>query len=135
MGGLRKGVGGSVYIEVRDWRQGQTCRGGGGSMVNQLGEIEGVKGRQEFQAAGIHPQLQLQVAELVGVVRNLAQQVNQIKVEVGGKGVIEEKVWDVTSGPQKGTGMEGMEIGNKGKGLGKAESSKIRGGHFVGDVH
>ena len=100
-GGTKEGGrGGTIYVKMRDWRQGQTCQGGGSPMVNQLGESEGGKGREEFQAAGFQHQLQLQVAELVGVVRDLAQQVNQTKVEVGGVGVIGEKVWDVTSGRQ-----------------------------------
>ena len=111
-------------------------------MGNQLGEREGVNGWQEFQAAGIQHQLQLQVAELAGVVRNLAQQVNQIKVEVGGKGVIGDKSGGQDLGASGGRdlGWKAMEVGNKGRGgpargLAEAETPKIRRGYFVGDVH
>ena len=114
-------------------------------MGNQLGESEGVNGRQEFQAAGIQHQLQLQVAELTGVVRNLAQQVNQIKVEVGRKWVIGDKSGGQDFGASGGRAVvwKGMEVGNKGRGgpargLTEAETSKIQGdilwGTFIRQV-
>ena len=92
MGGTKEG-GICQYLHKSEefGTEANMSRGGGGPMGNQLGEGEGGNGWQEFQAAGIQHQLQLQVAELVGVVRNLAQQINQIKVEVGGKGVIGDK--------------------------------------------
>ena len=113
-------------------------------MGNQLGESEGAKGWQEFQAAGIQHQLQLQVAELAGVVRNLAQQVNQIKAEVGGKGVIGDKSGGqdlgASGGRDVGWKVEGDGSREQGKGeptrgLAEAETPKIRRGYFVGDIH
>ena len=75
---------GSIHIKVRNG--GRHVEGGGSPMGNQLRGNEEMNGRQEFQAAGIQHQLQLQVEELAGVVRNLAQQVSQIKVGAGGRG-------------------------------------------------
>ena len=136
-GELRKGVGGQYLHKSEEFGTGANMsRGGGGLMGNQLGESEGVKGWQEFQAAGIQHQLQLQVAELAGVVRNLAQQVNQIKAEVGEKGVIVDKSGGQDLGASGGrdVGWKGMEVGNKGRGSLQGDWLKLRLPKYEGDI-
>ena len=128
-GELRKGVGGQYLHKSEEFGTGANMsRGGGGLMGNQQGESEGVNGWKEFQAAGIQHQLQLQVAELAGVVRNLAQQVNQIKAVVGGKGVIGDKSGGQDLGASGGrdVGWKGMEVGNYGRGSLQGDWLKLR---------
>ena len=135
-GGLGKGVAGQYSHKSEEWGMGaDMSRGGGSPMGNQLRGNEEMNGRQEFQAGTQH-QLQLQVEELAGVVRNLAQQVSQIKVEAGGKGVIGEKNGRQDLGSSRGRdeGGKEMEVGNKGRGGLQGDWLKLRLPKYEGDI-